>query len=203
MNPVDVVELGVRIIGWVGVVLYVMAYYRVSAFRLSSVPASRRSAWCAGLACLGLSFAVAEELPAQASPRDAPRRLDVEVAYLTGSWLWPISATWSLGPELGLGLLEQMTLAPADDDFTGIVHIGATSTVKLSPRASLDIGLRLGVGELRSRSCSGCIPGGYGSGTLALFLGNGRFQGGTRVLFGRASGRKFGAWSPLVGRLRF
>jgi hypothetical protein len=148
-------------------------------------------------------FLFARDAAAQSGLPDRPRRVDVEVLYVTGSWLWSVGPTSRLGPELGLGILEQVTVWPDGDDLTGILHVGLMSSTDVSPRASLDLGLRLGIGELRSRSCSGCVPGGYAAATAALFLGRGRLQGGTRLSLGRASGRGFAAWSPLVGRVRF
>ena len=149
-----------------------------------------------------LLFSVAQDAACQSAARERPRRLDVEVLYVTGSWLWSVSPTTRLGPELGVGILEQVTITPDGDDLTGILHVGVTSSTDVGS-ASLEAGLRLGIGELRSRSCSGCVPGGYAAATVALFLGRGRLQGGTRLSLGRAGGRGVAAWSPLVGRVRF
>ena len=148
-------------------------------------------------------FSFAQGAASQSQLPERPRRVDVEVLYVTGAWLWSVGPSIRLGPELGVGVLQQVTVWPDGDDLTGILHVGVTSSADVRPGASLDLGLRLGVGELRSRSCSGCVPGGYVAVTAALFLGRGRLQGGTRLSLGGASGRGVATWSPLVGRVRF
>ena len=159
--------------------------------------------WTQRFLCLSVLLSFAEGAASQSQPPERPGRVDVEVLYVTGSWLWSVGPTTRLGPEVGVGILEQVTVSPDGDDLTGILHVGITSSTSVSPAASLDLGLRLGIGELRSRSCSGCVPGGYVAATASLFLGRGRLQGGTRFSLGRASSRGFVTWSPLVGRVRF
>jgi hypothetical protein len=149
------------------------------------------------------AWAVAEETVGQGRPEYPPRRVDVEIAYASASWVWPVGSAWRLGPEFGLGILEQKTVAPSGDDFTALFHIGATSAVRVGTRGSLEFGLRLGMAELRSESCSGCLPGGFAGATGAVFFGGRRFQGGTRITLGGASGRGFVAWSPVLGRVQF
>ena len=145
----------------------------------------------------------ASALSAQAAPRDPPRRLDLEVLYLTGSWVWPIAESWVLGPEVGLGVLEQKTFSPSGDDFTAILHIGVLSATRMTERVTAEVGFRLGVGELRSVSCSGCLPDAYGALTFALFTAFGRLQVGTRGTVGRVADNTFFVWSPVVVGVRF
>jgi len=152
---------------------------------------------------LAAAFSIVEGASGQVRRDDPARRIDVEVAYASASWLWPIGGGWRIGPEFGLGILEQKTVAPDGDDFTAVVHVGATSATPVGASTSVEFGVRLGIGELRSESCSGCVPGGYVGTTAALFFGGRRFQGGTRLTLGRASGRGLGAWSPIVGRIQF
>lgn len=132
-----------------------------------------------------------------------PRRVDVEVMYVTLSWLWPMSPDWTVGPEVGGGIWEQETLLPSGDDFTALVHVGVVSSWRSHESPAMDVGLRVGVAELRSRSCSGCLPELFGALTTSLFVGGGTVRGGTRLTLGTVVDDPFLSWSPLVLRIRF
>lgn len=142
-------------------------------------------------------------LHAQEPVRGRLVRVDVEVFHVTASVLWPVSASWRAGPELGGGLLEQKTFAPGGDDFTSMIHVGGVLSRPLSERLSWDTGVRFGVGELRSTACSGCIPPGYGAVVVGGAWGGDTFRAGSRVTVARVSGVTVLAWSPLFLRLRF
>ncbi|MDH5589193.1 MAG: hypothetical protein OEZ65_15320 [Gemmatimonadota bacterium] len=144
-----------------------------------------------------------ESLAQESRPAPPPRRIEAELLYLTGSWVWDTESGWSIGPDFGFGLLEQKTLAPAEDDFTALVHIGVSAARNLSPRVTSEFGLRTGVAELRSQACSGCVPGTYWAATVALLGGVGRFQMGPRATVGRMGGDGFFAVSPFLVGIRF
>lgn len=158
------------------------------------------------LICLAIVFGellLANPVVGQAVPHDLPRRLEGEVVYFTLSWLWPLPGAWALGPEIGGGILEQKTLAPTEDDFTSIAHVGVVSSRRISNSLRVEVGVRFGVAELRSHSCTECLPDGFVAGTAALFTGFERLRFGTRFMSGSVGRETFFAWSPLVVRFEF
>lgn len=130
-------------------------------------------------------------------------QVDVELFHASLSLLWPVAGAWWVGPDVGGGILEQKTFAPSGDDFTPMVHAGVALSRRMTPRISLDVGVRVGFGELRSTACSGCIPPAYGAAVLGGSWGGDTFRAGSRVTLARVSEATVVAWSPLFLRLRF
>ncbi len=142
--------------------------------------------------------AVAQQ--AQSTP---PRRFDAEVAYLTFSWVARPTTSFAIGPEIGAGFLKEVVVAPSGDSFTGLVHVGVTSTLRVAANVDAEIGVRAGLGEMDSVACAGCTPSGYAGLSLAVFAGSRTFRFGTRFLVGTIEGGALRTWSPFIVRLRF
>ena len=132
-------------------------------------------------------------------------RVDVELFYATISGLWwSLPHGWRIGPELGLGLRENVTARPTDADFSPLVSIGAVGSRSLSGRSSVDLGVRIGAGDiLRVCPASDCYPQRYLSFLGGLAYGGTRWRAGTRVEIGRQDGETILAWSPVFLRVRF
>lgn len=139
---------------------------------------------------------------AQPDERTPPWRFDAEVAYLTVSWVSRPSRSFAIGPEIGGGFLEQVVIAPAGDDLTGLIHLGVASTVRLGEHLDAEVGVRAGLGELRSVACSGCFFSGYSGVTAAMFAGYRTVRFGSRLVIGRIEGGSLASWSPLVLRVQ-
>lgn len=130
---------------------------------------------------------------------------DVEVYYLSGRLLWPTTVGWAIGGEIGAGVNDQVaTFAPALDDFLPFLHLGGVASRDLSSRMALDLGVRLGFGDILGGCQAGdCLPDGYSAATAGLDAGFDTVRAGTRLYLGRQAGHTIVAWSPLFLRLRF
>jgi hypothetical protein len=128
-------------------------------------------------------------------------RIDAEVFYATISVVWDKSSAWAIGPELGLGILEQKTFAPSTEDFVSIAHAGVVFVRDPGPGPTIELGLRAGIGELR-RCFGDCLPDGYFAVAGGLSVGGDRWRVGTRLTIGRLSGDSMVAWSPVFLRVR-
>lgn len=142
---------------------------------------------------------------AQGPPVSRPLRVDVEALFVTVSRVWSVSSAWSLGPELGMGVHEQKTLAPAGGDFTSGVHLGVVAAVEGGFNRALDFALRVGLGDLLE---SGDVPEVYAGFVTSATLGGERLRVGTRFTAANmwTSGQGSSlvlSWSPLLLRVRF
>jgi hypothetical protein len=140
---------------------------------------------------------------AQQARSTPPRRFDAEVAYLTFSWAARPTTSFAIGPEIGAGFLKEVVLAPSADSFTGLVHVGVTSTLRIAANVDAEVGVRAGLGELKSVACAGCALSGYGGLSLGVLAGSRRLRFGTRFLVGTIEGGTLRTWSPFIVRLRF
>jgi len=140
---------------------------------------------------------------AQQDERTPPRRFDAEVGYLNFSWVARPSDSFAIGPEIGGGFLKQVVIAPSGDDLTGLLHLGVTSTVRLSEHVDVEVGVRAGAGELKSVACAGCGFSGYYGVALAMFAGYRTLRFGTRFVKGGIEDASLLMWSPLVVRVQF
>jgi hypothetical protein len=157
------------------------------------------------LACAAASILTPPASAAGQTESLGPRLgVDVEVYYLSGRLQWPTRFGWALGGEIGAGVNEQVaTFAPARDDFLPFLHLGVVASRDLSPRMALDLGARLGFGDILGPcDASDCLPEGFTALMAGLDAGFDALRAGTRIYLGRQSGHTIVAWSPLFLRLR-
>ncbi len=129
--------------------------------------------------------------PAAAGQR-SQLALEANIVQGTVSYARATSPGKLIGVELGVGFPQlDVTLAPADEDFMGIFHLGVFRRWLPSERGAVDAGVRVGLADLHECGASDCLPGVYASGTAQASFGWRRVKLGPRVQAGviRESGR--------------
>lgn len=100
----------------------------------------------------------------------------------------------------GIDALDR-TLAPdpADQAYHGfeqLAHVSAFLRQKPTARIDVDLGIRLGIGGVRSCDVSDCWPGAFAGLHAGVFWGTDRFKIGPRILGGLA--RQRGQSDPVL-----
>lgn len=131
-------------------------------------------------------------------------QVDAKPFYGTAAVLWPVGAGWALGPQVGGGVQDPVTLAPDGASFSSVAHAGVLASRPLGEAASMDAELRVGLGD-RLAVCpdSDCLPTGYGALLVGGAVGWPRVRIGTRGGVVRVRGEVLTTWSPVYIRLRF
>ena len=130
-------------------------------------------------------------------------RLEAEPFYGTAAALWPAGGGWNVGPQVGAGVHEPLTLGPEGADFSSLAHVGVVASRPLHGNASLDAELRLGLGDrLAVCPASDCLPTAYGALLVGGAVGWPRVRIGTRGGVARVRGEAVAVWSPVYIRLR-
>ena len=122
---------------------------------------------------------------AAADGRAQGRELSLEANPIAGTlgYGWARSPDLTIGLSFGFGFPQfDRTLAPSDESFLDIAHVGAFIRSKPARSITLDGRLQVGVAELDG--CSGCFPGVFTGASGGVFWGWRRVKIGPRIAAG-------------------
>lgn len=113
------------------------------------------------------------------------RQLSLEFNPVHGTlgYGWALTPTRSAGLELGIGFPQlDRTLAPADESFLNVAHVGAF--LRSSPSNSITLDGRVQIGMAELEGCSGCLPGTFAGVSAGAFFGGKHLKVGPRLTAG-------------------
>lgn len=131
------------------------------------------------LLVLVLLGTVAGDVRAQA------REMSLEANPIHGTlgYGWVRSSGLTAGLQVGFGFPQlDRTLAPADESFLDITHLGVF--LRGNPARSITLDGRIQVGLAELRGCSGCLPGVFTGASAGVFWGWRHVKVGPRITAG-------------------
>lgn len=124
-------------------------------------------------------------LPAAAPAQRNQLGLEANPFHGTLSYARQTAPGWHVGVQVGFGFPQvDRTLAPEEGDFFDLLHLGPFVRVEPSDHLAMDLGLRVGAGDLRECEASDCWPGLYTGASAAVMVGWRRFKVGPRLTAG-------------------